>query len=72
MQSSKYLVFGLFSNLEININSNIKVLRYCHLNLNLILLLEYSGVDVDQCRPTIGMRGEFKATRCNKYLLQMN
>ena len=54
MQSSKYLVFGLFSNLEIIRISNIKVLRYFHLNLNLILLLEYSGVDVDPCRPTIG------------------
>ena len=61
MQSSKYLVFGLFSNLELNSFSNRKVLGFCHLNLNLILLLGYGGVDVDPCGPTIGMMGEFKS-----------
>ena len=32
------------------------------LNLNLILHLGYGGIDVGQCRPTIGMRGEFKSS----------
>ena len=60
MQSSKYLVFGLFSNLEMNRISNRKVLGFYPLNLNLILLLGYGGVDVDPCGPTIGLVGEFK------------
>ena len=54
MQVSKYLLFGLFSKLELNRFLNRKVWGYCYLHLNLILLLGYGGMDVDPCRPTIG------------------
>ena len=55
MQVSKYLLIGLFSNIELNSFSNKKVWGYCYLHLNLILLLGYGGMDVDPCGPTIGL-----------------
>ena len=62
MQSSKYLLIGLFSNIELNSFSNKKVWGYCYLHLKLILLLGYGGMDVDPCGPTIGLVGEFKSS----------
>ena len=55
MQVRKYLLFGLFSNIKLISFSNRKVLRYGYLNLNLILLLGYGGMDVEPCGPTIGL-----------------
>ena len=55
MQVRKYLLFGLLSNIVLISFSNRKVLRYGYLNLNLILLLDYGGMDVDPCGPTIGL-----------------
>ena len=55
MQVRKYLLIGLFSNLELNSFANIKVLRQCHLNLNGIPLLGYGGMDFDPCGPTMSL-----------------
>ena len=51
MQVSKYLLIGLFSNIELISFSNRKVLRSCYLNLSLILLLGYGGMDVIHVDP---------------------
>ena len=54
MQSSQYMVIGLFLTIENDRNSFRKLLRWLSSQFKSYSPLGYGGIDVGQCRPTIG------------------
>ena len=54
MQSSQYMVIGLFLTIENDRNSFRKLLRWLYSQFKSYSPLGYGGIDDGQCRPTIG------------------